>query len=243
MGRRLVDPEASAVRLRTVLGAGQRPDRLAALDATLRAVGRYCHEQGAPSRAGPHHDRRTGDRPGVGSAHRRAPVWFRRCPRPLDGRPGLRPPRPSDHPCPYPAVVSLGSTVEGELLLVDVEHSRVLGVASEDAELRRSSMAAMAVELACAPWSAEASIVVCGTGRRAGSARRRRPGPGVAGRTDGDRPGAVAGESSPRCPRCRVGADATGRPRPGGRRRTGGAVPARREPVGGGQGARRTPRG
>ncbi len=72
------------------------------------------------------------------------------------------PPDPAEHPCPYPAVVSLGSTADGDLVLVDAERSRVLGVATDDAELGRSALAAMGVELACAPWSDGVRLVAVG---------------------------------------------------------------------------------
>ena len=162
LGRRLVSPEEGAVRLRTLLGAEQRPDRLAGLDAALRAVGRHCWESG---RALPELERIT-----VG-ARRITLEWASPAPEPAAGFAGTpdrwtvdlaSPPAADDHPCPYPAVVSLGSTDDGDLVLVDAEQSRVLGVASDDPELRRASVAAMVVELACAPWSADVRLLVVG---------------------------------------------------------------------------------
>ncbi len=162
VGRRLLRTEDQAARLRTALGARQEPDRVAALDTAMRAIGRHCHRHGL---ALPRLDRITIDQERIafdwhepaglppagfeGTANR----WTRRLPGPLDG---------VDHPCPYPAVVSLGATPGGDLVLVDAEQSRVLGVAADDAELQRSALAAMAVELACAPWAAEAELVVAG---------------------------------------------------------------------------------
>ncbi|MCA0296567.1 MAG: LysM peptidoglycan-binding domain-containing protein [Actinobacteria bacterium] len=162
VGRRLIPPDESASRLRSILVSQQRPDRLAALDAALRAIGRHCHANTLPL---PELERITvgselitidwvtpafAPPPGFGGTDRRWTIEV------------AAPPEAGDGPCPYPAVVSLGSTPEGELVLVDVERSRVLGVASTDAELGTSSIAAMAVELACAPWSAEAHLVVVG---------------------------------------------------------------------------------
>ena len=162
VGRRLVPPDDAAARLRTVLGADQRPDRLAVLDASLRAIGRHCHDTGLPlpalARA-------------VVGADDIAFEWVQPTGLPPAGFTGTRerwvaalatPPSGHDHPCPYPAVVSLGSSADGGLVLVDAEQSRVLGVAAEQAELRRSTLAALAVELACAPWAAEARLVVAG---------------------------------------------------------------------------------
>jgi len=162
LGRRLVPPEQSAARLRGALGVRQEPDRLAALDAALRAVGRYCYQAGVPlpelervvvgqvrillewtNAAGPPPPGFTGT----------PDCWEARVATPPDG---------AGHPCPYPAVVSLGSTAEGDLVLVDAERSGVLGVATDDAELGRSALAAMGVELACAPWSEGAQLVVAG---------------------------------------------------------------------------------
>lgn len=162
VGRRFLPALEAAVRVRTALGATQRPDRLSVLDAALRRIGKHCFDHRLPL---PELARitvsdvlitlewaRLADEPppGFGGDQSRWTVDVDAAP---DG---------TDHPCPYPAVVSLGSTGDGELVLVDVERSRVLGVASDDPELRRSSLAAMAVELACAPWAADARLVILG---------------------------------------------------------------------------------
>lgn len=163
VGRRLVPPEQSAARLRAALAIHRQPDRLAALDAALRAVGRHCHDTGVPlpdlervlvgrvrirlewaHPAGPPPAGFTGD-----AEHWEASV--------------AAPPDAADHPCPYPGVVSLGSTADDDLVLVDAERSRVLGVATGDAELGRSALAAMGVELACAPWSDAVRLVAVGS--------------------------------------------------------------------------------
>ena len=162
VGRRLVPEDRAASRLRAVLGSQQRPDRLAALDAALRAIGRHCHGSGRPL---PELDRIT-----VGSEVI-AFDWASAAGPPPDGFVAhdrrwtvslADVPTDGGGPCPYPVVVSLGSTPGGELVLVDLERSRVLGVSSDDSELGMSSLAALAVELACAPWSAEAGLVVVG---------------------------------------------------------------------------------
>ena len=162
VGRRLIPPEESAARLRAALGVRQQPDRLAVLDAALRAVGSHCHAAGVPL---PELERV------VVSSERIRLEWADAAGPPPPGFTGAAdhweapldaPPDAADHPCPYPAVVSLGSTVDGDLVLVDAERSRVLGVATDDAELGRSALAAMGVELACAPWSDSAHIVAVG---------------------------------------------------------------------------------
>lgn len=162
VGRRLVTPDEAAAGVRAALHAGQSPDRLAALDAALRAIGRYCHESGMPL---PELARVL-----IGPADISI-EWARPAGPPPPGFTGddrgwecalAAPPAPSGHPCPWPLVVSLGSTADGWLVLVDAERSRVLGVAAGEPELRRSTLAALAVELACAPWAAEARMLVAG---------------------------------------------------------------------------------
>lgn len=74
-----------------------------------------------------------------------------------------------EHPCAFPALVSLGATEADATVLVDLERSGVLGVASDDRELQLASLASIAVELASAPWAAEVTLV--GVGRDAGLAR------------------------------------------------------------------------
>ncbi|MGC3995206.1 MAG: LysM peptidoglycan-binding domain-containing protein [Propionicimonas sp.] len=167
VGRRLIPPDEEATRLRAGLGARQRPRPLTVLDAALRAVGRHCHVRRIPlpdlARA-------------VVGPTSVVLEWASPTVLPPAGFTGTRdrweaalaePPDVGDHPCPFPALVSLGSTADGDrLVLVDAERSRVLAVASDDPELRRSALAAMAVELACAPWSAEARLVVVGADAR-----------------------------------------------------------------------------
>ncbi len=163
VGRRLIPPEEDAARLRLALGVRQQPDRLAVLDASLRAIGRHCHQRGVPL---PELARIVVGETAI------AFEWATATTLPPVGFTGTHdrwtaslaePPAADDHPCPYPAVVSLGSTSGGDLVLVDAERSRVLGVATDDPELRRSTLAAMGVELACAPWSAEISLLAVGT--------------------------------------------------------------------------------
>lgn len=165
VGRRLIPPDDQAARLRAAIGARQRPDRLAGLDAALRLIGEHCFETGLPlpelERVEVADDRITfhlagpaGEPPaGFTAAAGSWSVPLASCEPPT-----------SAHPCPYPAVVSLGSTATGELILVDAERSRVLAVAAEVAELGSSTLASIGVELACAPWSQEARVVAVGAG-------------------------------------------------------------------------------
>ncbi len=166
MGRRLIPPEDQAARLRAAMGIRQRPDRLAALDAALRTIGQHCFDAGIALPelerievaedgitfhwAGPSGSRPAGFTASPDSWTLPADQWSE--------------PVASAHPCPYPAVVSLGSTASGDLVLVDAERSRVLGVAAEEVELGNATLAAIGVELACAPWSQETRLVVVGEG-------------------------------------------------------------------------------
>ncbi|MGV8907340.1 MAG: LysM peptidoglycan-binding domain-containing protein [Propionicimonas sp.] len=165
VGRRLIPPDEPATRLRAAMRGWQRPDGLGALDAALRSIGQHCFQTGAPL---PELERIEIDESAI------AFHWATDAGAPPDGfaaGPGhwsIPNHRVSavggDHPCPYPAVVSLGSTAAGGLILVDAERSRVLGVAADDAELGSSALASMGVELGCAPWAAETRLVVYGDG-------------------------------------------------------------------------------
>jgi LysM repeat protein len=167
LGRRLIPPEEQASRLRLAMGSRQQPDRLLALDAALRAIGRHCN---ASHVALPELERIEVDDAGI-VLH-----WATRPGTPPDGFDASTDGNSwsialdhtvlvgGDHPCPYPAVVSLGSSLDGRLVLVDAERSRVLGVAAGEPELGRSTLASMGVELGCASWAQEVQLVVCGDG-------------------------------------------------------------------------------
>jgi LysM domain-containing protein len=167
VGRRLIQPEEQAARLRVAMGSRQRPDRLLALDAALRAIGRRAFEEGLTlpelERVEVDDDRIVfhwvsphGTPPEGFDASDDGSSWSIDVERTVIAG--------SDHPCPYPALVSLGTGSDGRLLLVDAERSRVLGVAAGEPELGRSTLASMGVELGCAPWAQEAQLVVCGGG-------------------------------------------------------------------------------
>jgi len=167
VGRRLIPPDEQASRLRVAMGSRQQPDRLVALDAALRAIGQHCHTAQVPL---PELERIEVDDFGI-VLH-----WATRPGAPPDGFDAAMDGNSwsisleetvlggGDHPCPYPAVVSLGSGPDGRLVLVDAERSRVLGIAAAERELSRSTMASMGVELGCAPWAQEVQLVVCGDG-------------------------------------------------------------------------------
>lgn len=173
LGRHQQAASAEADRLRTALRAEQRPAALTDLTAALRRVGRHCHLEGldlpalAVVRVGLDSIELEWAEPAFappsgfdGDEHH----WL--VPLPVTDVP--------DQPCPCPALVSLGTAADGVVLLVDAERSRVLGVAGEP-ELQADALSAMGVELACAPWSREARLVVSGEGaeliQRAGEDR------------------------------------------------------------------------
>ncbi|MCE1173829.1 MAG: LysM peptidoglycan-binding domain-containing protein [Propionibacteriales bacterium] len=163
LGRHVPPASAAADRLRTALRAGEDPDALTALTNALRLVGRHCHAHSLPL-------------PALASARVGADRlwldWAEGAGSPPPGFDGddqtwdipiLSCPPAADAPCPYPALVSLGTAEDGEVLLIDLERPRVLGV-SGSADQRTNALSAMGVELACAPWSSEARIVAAGDG-------------------------------------------------------------------------------
>ena len=202
-GRRLIPADEPATRLRAAIGSRQRPDRMTVLDAALRAIGAHCFEHGLtlPELAQVTLGETTlrfdwvapaGDPPpgfsGDAGHWQVTTAWSAPA---------------GDGPCPYPALVSLGSSENADVILVDAERSRVLGVAAGDAELRRSALGAMAVELACAPWSQELRLVAVGDDTAllaVAGAERVRVGPSVSEALDearrlvAERRSALAGE-------------------------------------------------
>lgn len=160
-GRRLPDVSPEASDLRTALRGTERPDALPAITRALRRIGEHCYETGAslPELT----SMQVGDNDITFE-------WDGPFTEPPFGFTGncstwiapVRPPLPdSEHPCPFPALVSLGTTAGGDVLVVDVERSRVLGVAGPAAQ-RRDALTALVMELACAPWSSELRVVVSG---------------------------------------------------------------------------------
>ncbi len=179
-GRRLIDADPAAARLRVALGAVQRPDRIVALDRSLRHLGELLASAGRPLPALARIE--LGDQAisfEWAAPAGEPPVGFAGDPErwqvSLAAAVELG---PSEYPCPYPCVVSVGTAEDGRTLLVNAEQSRVLGVAADDAELSGSALFSMGIELACAPWSSEARLLVAGSGSEllalAGGERVRR---------------------------------------------------------------------
>lgn len=166
LGRRVLHPDDELGRLHLAVGRRRIRDHATALDTALRAIGRHYHREGLPL---PELDHvlLAGERIGFawagpatvppegfqGDQH----TWWAELP--VDGS---DPPAPVEHPCAYPALVSLGSNSAGETVLIDLERSGVVGVAAEQRELQLASLASIAVELACAPWAAELALISVG---------------------------------------------------------------------------------
>ncbi|MGB7963127.1 MAG: LysM peptidoglycan-binding domain-containing protein [Propionicimonas sp.] len=164
-GRRVLQPDEELLRFHSALGRAQRPDHSSALDAALRAIARHHHRAATP--LAPLADAVL--EPDAIVFHWAEPAGPP--PRPFGGSDAawrlllddasLLPQDAAD-PVAFPALVSLGAGAEGETVLVDVERSGVLGVAADHPELQHATIAAMAVELACASWAAEVTVIVAG---------------------------------------------------------------------------------
>lgn len=166
-GRRVMQPDAELTRLHAAIGRRQQPDHTGVLDVALRAIGQHHHRTGRPlpelervtlttTRISFQWATRAGlppERFGGGETD-----WW--VDLPADGS---NPLASTGHPCAFPALVSLGTTAEGETVLVDLERSGVIGVAADQQEMQLASLAAIAVELACAPWAVELALVSVGT--------------------------------------------------------------------------------
>ena len=164
-GRRVLHPDEDLARLHAAVGRRQVPGHATVLDVALRAIGRHYHHAGLPlpelaqvslaterigfSWASP------ATPPPTGFEGDQTSWWV---PLTAGGFPLGR----VEHPCAYPALVSLGTSAAGETVLVDLERSGVIGVAAEQRELQLASLASIAVELACAPWAAELALVSVG---------------------------------------------------------------------------------
>lgn len=179
-GRRLIDADPAAARLRVALGSVQRPDRIVALDRALRHLGEQFAASGRPL---PKLARIGLDDQALSFE------WAEPAGEPLSVFTGesnqwqlsvaaAAELPASDHPCPYPCVVSVGTAEDGRTMLVNAEQSRVLGVAADDLALAGSALLSMGIELSCAPWSSEVQVLTAGTGSEllalAGGERVRR---------------------------------------------------------------------
>lgn len=67
----------------------------------------------------------------------------------------------ADLPAPYPSLVTVGQDDENGHVLLNVEHAQTISI-DGPAEQTREHMAAIAVELATAPWAAEVLVTMCG---------------------------------------------------------------------------------
>lgn len=164
LGRRISQPPVDVRRYETALGRRERPDSTALLERALRHLGAHAHATGHPL---PALDRVVLDDVGATFRWRRPPVteppagfhqlgqdWS------LSVSAAAELPH-STHPVPFPALVTLGRDPNGSWLMIDLEARSPFGLSGSRA-LRHATVAAMAVELSCAPWSAELNLTVVG---------------------------------------------------------------------------------
>lgn len=162
IGHRRPADSAGAARLHTLLRTSGGPDSLEALASALRFVGHYCREHG---RVLPEISR-------IGVSDQMVTIhWCVPAGEPPSGftgddshwkTPTATAPNATG-PCPFPALVSLGTAPDGEVVLIDAERSRLLGVCGPTGR-RQDALCAMAVELACAPWSEGVRVIAIGDG-------------------------------------------------------------------------------
>ena len=164
LGRRISHPPVDVRRYETALGRRERPDSTALLEQALRHLGAHAHATGRPL---PALDRVVLDDVGVTFHWRRPPdteppVGFHQHGQDwslsVSAAAGLP---QSTHPVPFPALVTLGRDPSGSWLMIDLEARSPFGLSGSRA-LRHATVAAMAVELSCAPWSAELNLSVVG---------------------------------------------------------------------------------
>lgn len=165
-GRRITHPPASAQHLETALGRTQDPLSLRALDLALRALGQHYrdNEQPLPALGTVLVEKdtiilevdRIPDRvpEDFHADHRR--LWVGRVEaRALESRAeALR-----DEPSPYPALVCLGETPEGALLLVDLESLGVIGLEGSPSAVQ-GLLGSLILELSSSWWGHGQSVTV-----------------------------------------------------------------------------------
>ncbi|MDO5498124.1 MAG: LysM peptidoglycan-binding domain-containing protein [Propionibacteriaceae bacterium] len=165
-GRRIIHPMAPGQHLESALGRTQDPVSLRTLDLALRALGRHYREAGRPL-------------PGLRSAlvaedgivieldvlPDQPPAGFRVEGCSLRIRPGdedqlaVRGGSLLAEPSPYPALVCLGETPGGALLLLDLESAGGLSLTGPT-EAARGLLNSLALELSCSWWGRGQSVIV-----------------------------------------------------------------------------------
>lgn len=168
LGRRILHPDPSLIRVEVALGRRQRPLSLRTLDRALRAIAAHCRTQqiappplllalvsdseielvmAAPTPQAP-----------VGFTVRgRSWVLGQSDARYLSSVPGL-----SDAIRPWPTLVTLGHDEQERLVLADVESLGLLRLEDSEQFDASSALAAMAVELSFSPWADEMILTLVG---------------------------------------------------------------------------------
>src|SRR5699024_4715176 len=174
VGRRISHPGPDAVRLAQSFGRGQHRDAMLAVDRAMRLVAGDCRAAGtAPPRLQQVRVGRSLELV-LADAVDGAPAPFR-----VDGRvwaiPSVDDWMATDDPYPdevrpWPALVTVGTTADDQVLLVNLEEVASLGCDRDvadpadgdgpDAVTVAGVLTAVACELAFHPWSAGARVVI-----------------------------------------------------------------------------------
>ena len=164
LGRRYAQPGAGLARYETALAqvAAPQADRVVLLGRAMRLLARHWWEERRP--AAPLVQARIGPDDltfVLESEAPSAPEGFTRIGATLSISWGSLAGRPDvDHPVAYPALVTLGESEPGCLVMVDALASGVLGVRDDGGTGASEVLSAMLVELACSPWSEELGLLV-----------------------------------------------------------------------------------
>lgn len=158
VGRRFAPPDGPAARLESVLRCRQEPETGTGLERAQRAIAAHCRDANLPHllavEAGTEHIRfrfRRGELVGTPPPgfETIADGWS------VDRATAERISAP-DAPIAYPALLTVGSTADAEVL-IDAEEAGTLGLSGTRAP---QALAAMLLGLACGPWPDEVRLAV-----------------------------------------------------------------------------------
>lgn len=164
LGRRYVQPDSDLARYEVALThvAAPGPDRSGLLGRAMRLLSQHWWAQGRPAApvarvlVGP-----DGLTFVFESEAPPAPEHFDTVDRGLTvSWAALADLEDPDHPVAYPALVTLGESEPGQVVMVDALRSGVLGVRDAEDDSTAELLSAMLVELACSPWSEELGLLV-----------------------------------------------------------------------------------
>lgn len=165
LGRRYVQPTGELARYEAALAqvdeAADGTDRMALLGRAMRHLAQHWWRERTPAARLEHVHVGPDDLVFTFSEGPAAPDAFTRVGSSLaitwaalDELPDVA------HAVAYPALVTLGESEPGHLVMVDVMASGVLGVRDDEEAGAGEILSAMLVELACAPWAEELDLLV-----------------------------------------------------------------------------------